>query len=251
MPLIRDMQEKEIEMISIVDKVLKKNNIRYWLLGGSVLGSIRHQGFIPWDDDMDIGVMRDNYVEVERLLLEIGNPYHFQSAESRIVPHAPIGHFRFIDDDYTLNNAPTIDIFALDGIPKSKILQQVQRLFANMHHICTYRKAAKNRGVFIKIITFFIVNYIPQRILDWLQMASLKIITQWPCENSALIGNLFGAWTIKETFDRSMFDGFSVGYFENMNLPLPLDTDKYLIQLYGNYMALPPAEKRFPKHRTF
>jgi lipopolysaccharide cholinephosphotransferase len=50
---IRDIQEKEIEMMSIVDSVFRENNISYWLLGGSVLGSVRHSGFIPWDADID------------------------------------------------------------------------------------------------------------------------------------------------------------------------------------------------------
>jgi lipopolysaccharide cholinephosphotransferase len=251
MPTIQDLQEREKKMISDVDSLLKENHIQYWLLGGSVLGSIRHKGFIPWDDDIDVGVMRYDFDRVEKLLSQLDKPYTYESAEYHTIPYAPIGHLHFVDKGFKLENSPVVDIFALDGVPSQKILQKYQRFFANVHHLCVYRKPAKNRGIINKVFTFLVIFLLPKKILDWLQVVSLRIVTQWSCRTSPLLGNIFGAWKEKEIFKRSMFENSTVGTFEEMKLSLPANPYEYLTQLYGNYMELPPIEKRVPRHRTF
>ncbi|MDR0682152.1 MAG: LicD family protein [Dysgonamonadaceae bacterium] len=251
MPTIRDMQEKEIIMMLEIDALLKDNNIQYWLLGGSVLGSIRHQGFIPWDDDMDIGIMRKDVDKTEILIASLKD-YVYESIDSPMpftFPNLPIGHIHYVDENYPISNSPTIDVFALDGMPANVFLRKIQRFWADVYLLCMYQHTSTNRGYLIKLATTIALFITPKIIFNFLQKTALKIITHWDGEKSPMIVNLFGAWGKREIFNRDMFDGYTIGKFENMLLPLPVNPDIYLKSLYGDYMRLPPPEERTPKHR--
>jgi lipopolysaccharide cholinephosphotransferase len=250
-PAIRDMQEKEITMMSEIDALLKSNNIQYWLLGGSVLGSIRHQGFIPWDDDMDIGIMRKDIDKAE-LLIASSKDYVYESIENPTpltFPNLPIGHIHYVDESYLISNSPTIDVFVLDGMSANFFLRKIQIFWADVFRLCIYRHASTNRGYLIKWATIVVLFITPKIIFNLLKRLSRKIITHWSNEKSPMIANLFGSWGEKEIFNRNMFDGYTTGRFENMLLPLPVDPDEYLKSLYGDYTKLPPLEERVPKHR--
>ena len=81
---IREMQLEIVSMMKEVDALFTEHNIKYTLLGGSVLGSIRHNGFIPWDDDMDIGVLRKDFDQAEQLLSK-NKKYVYETAEKHII----------------------------------------------------------------------------------------------------------------------------------------------------------------------
>jgi lipopolysaccharide cholinephosphotransferase len=248
---IRDMQEKEIAMMAVMDALFKVHDINYWLLGGSVLGSIRHQGFIPWDDDIDVGIMRNDFFRAESLLASLEGYVYEPVEKPVVVPNPPIGHLHYTDDNYSIQNSPTIDIFALDGVPNDVVSQRRQRFWADIYLFTIYGQKAENRGMFIRLITSFLLIVLPGVMALFLKKTAFRFMTKYNCDTAPRIGNLFGAWGKKEIFDRRMFEGFVLGPFENMMLPLPLDTDLYLKSLYGDYMTLPPPEDRVPKHRQF
>lgn len=235
-------------MIKIVNKEFNDNNIPFVLLGGSVLGSIRHNGFIPWDDDMDIGILRKDYEKAEEILSRI--PYYtYEKSDFHIIPDGPTGHLRLLDEKIVhAGLIPTIDVFALDAIPDQKILQIVQKIAANIYHLCVYRKPATNRGLIVKLLTKSIIYAIPGFILDYVQKQAFRVFTYFNNKKSCYTGNLFGYWKDKEVFDTTMYTKTTTGTFEGIELPLPKNPHEYLVQLYGDYMTLPPIEQRKPKH---
>ena len=79
---VRDVQLVLLEMLKDIDALCKKHNIRYWLTGGSALGAVRHKGFIPWDDDADIGMLREDYEKFQRVVHELGDAYITQCFET-------------------------------------------------------------------------------------------------------------------------------------------------------------------------
>ena len=79
---VRDVQLVLLEMLKDIDALCKKHNIRYWLTGGSALGAVRHKGFIPWDDDADIGMLREDYEKFQRVVHELGDAYITQCFEN-------------------------------------------------------------------------------------------------------------------------------------------------------------------------
>ena len=250
MKTIQETHQKLLEMLIYVDKIFKEYDIHYCLLGGSVLGSVRHKGFIPWDDDIDIGVMRRNFARVEDILSKLDN-YVYEPVEKQIIRNSPIGRLHYIDDYYTIEDSPTIDIFPIDRVPNSKILKKIQYFWKNVYHLCIYRTKSKNRGFFMNILSGLLIYIIPDNFLVILQNIAFRKITHWEKGKSLCLGNLFGTYGYREIFVKEMYEETTLGEFEENLFPLPKDTDTYLTQLYGNYMDLPPIEERKPKHRTF
>lgn len=246
---IREMQLDIVEMMKDLDILFEKNGIKYTLLGGSVLGAIRHKGFIPWDDDMDIGVFREDFEKAEELLSTF-KPYTYETTTRHIIPDAPIGHLHLVNEKYPIGMSPTIDIFALDYVPSEKKEQKKLRFIANIHHLAVLRRAPQNRGKLNRFVFGVLIKIIPNKLWDRIQTKSLnKIINYTKSKN--MIGNIFGFWTEKEYFMSEIYENLEKYQFENLLLPIPKEYDLYLTQLYGDYMQLPPVEKRVPKHKNF
>ena len=244
---LRQLQLETTEMMGNVHEVLASNQIRHYLLGGSALGAVRHKGFIPWDDDMDIGVFRKDFEKTEQLLSDMGEQYVYEHAEKHIIPDAPIGHIRLKVDNHSLDQLPTIDIFALDRIPDNRILEKIQRICATAYHLCVLRRPSENRGKVNRIISKVITS-LPDCILDGIQRILYTVIVHWNKKETKRIGNLFGYWTTKETVDKACFGEPELLPFENLVLPVPSKPDEYLRSLYGDYMQLPPEEERVSHH---
>lgn len=249
MPTLREMQLEIVDMMNDVDSVFKKNGIKYTLLGGSVLGAIRHEGFIPWDDDMDIGILRADFDKAESMLKNM-DKYIYENAEKHIVPDLPCGHLHLVNDTYPIENSPTIDVFVLDYVPADKRKWKSLRFHAYIHHLSVLRRAPRNRGVIPKLVLGFLILVIPNKIWDIIQKKSLKKVIAFAKGKEDYIGNIWGFWIEKEYFPANIYHNLSLRKFENLLLPIPEEYDIYLTQMYGDYMKLPPKEKQVPKHRT-
>lgn len=246
---LRQMQLEILNMADDVDRLLNENGIRYTLLGGSVLGAVRHGGFIPWDDDMDIGILRNDFDKAEMLLSQMES-YQYECAEEHIIPDAPIGHLHLVNDTYQIENAPTIDVFALDKVPDDKRKWRRLRITANLHHLAVLGRAPKHRGKMNKLFFSLFFKIVPKKILRFLKTNTLKSITANNKHDYRWIGNIFGAYTEKEYFPADIYTEVVRMDFENLKLPVPKEFSIYLTQLYGDYMKLPPEEARIPKHRS-
>lgn len=247
---IRQMQLEIIKMMEELDNLLNENGIKYTLLGGSVLGAVRHKGFIPWDDDMDIGIWREDFDKAENLLLNF-KPYIYETVEKHVIPGAPIGHLHLVTENYPIENSPTIDVFPLDIVPESEKERKKLRTIANIYHACIVRRPPQNRGVLRKVLFTIVFSIFPYNFWVKLQKKQLNKILSYRESNSNYIGNIFGAWFEKEYFKKEIYENLERSQFENLLLPIPKNFDVYLTQMYGNYMELPPVEKRVPKHREF
>lgn len=246
-----DIRRMQLEIVSIMEKVdalFQREGITYTLLGGSVLGAVRHGGFIPWDDDMDIGVFRKDFARVEQLLSRL-HPYQYERAEEHIVPDAPIGHLHLVNDTYTISNSPTIDVFALDTIPSDRRKWKRLRMTANLHHLAVLGRAPEHRGWMNKVIFSIFFKIVSKKILSFIKRKTLKSITDCSGYDGKWTGNIFGAYTEREYFPTEMYAELERRNFETLSLPVPKQYDEYLTQLYGDYMMLPPLEQRVPKHR--
>lgn len=249
MSRIREMQEELIRMIDDVDRLFGEHGIRYTLLGGSVLGVVRHGGFIPWDDDMDIGIFRKDFGRAESLLAQM-KQYLYECSENHIVPDAPVGKFHLVNEKYPIDNSPTIDVFPLDAVPDNPQEWKKLRVLANIHHITVRRRAPKNHGRLVKIIFSVFLAVTPKKLLRLLNRWSLKKMLAYDGQGCHHTGNIYGAYTEREYFPTEIYAETVRMNFEGLSLPVPKEYDRYLSQLYGDYMKLPPEEQRVPKHTT-
>lgn len=242
---LRTLQLQMVEMITVVDNLFKSHNIFYTLLGGSVLGAVRHRGFIPWDDDMDIGIQRKDFDKAEKLLASL-KLYVYEFSEQRTIPDAPVGHLR--TKGLGVSRTATIDVFALDYVPAPSNARKYFHFYTNIYHVCVLRRAPVNRGIIKKITMAFVLFLCPNTVLDYFQTLAKKKILNPSIEQDGFLGNIFGAWGSKEYFPEEIYLNVITMAFEGIDLPVPASYDRYLSQLYGDYMLLPPLEERLPKH---
>ena len=249
----RRLKELQIGILKEFLHICGTHHFRYFFLGGSCLGAVRHQGFIPWDDDIDIGMPREDYERfLETAEKELSFPYFLQTA--RTDPDYPLNFAKirhtqttFIESSVAhlqIHHGIYLDIFPLDGYSPSPLFQaNLKRLkwgVEQAYHIREWRSGFKK--LFVRACTCTLKDYRTAR--DHIE----KAVRKRPYDSSDTVINYFGAWGKKELFPKEVFGEGSVGLFEGIEVMLPADPDRYCRQLYGNYMAYPPVEARVSHH---
>lgn len=248
---LRQYQLKLLPLLQEFDSFCRQHNIQYFLVGGSALGAVRHQGFIPWDDDIDVGMPRSELNRLE-VLLKTEKPEHwtFEPCDQHSYPHPPfpiISFQRAYNDKGEL--LPCIDVFPIDGVPESALAQRIQQYASYLYHLSILRQIPKNRGKWAARIVKLALTVMPS--CGWIFCARVarKIVTHWSYENSQLVANIFGmAGYRKEIMPRHFLGVPQKAIFEQLLLPIPEQADAYLTHLYGNYMQPPPKEEQKPHH---
>ena len=239
-----------LDMAAILDRVCRENAIPYYMLGGTMLGAVRHGGFIPWDDDMDFGIPRDHFDRLRKLLDDAlrGTPYRLNTYHNS--PNK-INYLKMVDTRTCIRGAwettdtgVNIDLFPLDRGPRVELLT---RPFAAYIHLLLFVKdykqldASPRRG--LKRLIADTLKRLPFR-TDTLIAHIDRCILRHSRSGVSRCINYFGHWRAREIFSADVF-GEPVDYaFEDMTLSGVTHPDAYLAQLYGDYMQLPPPEKR-------
>ncbi len=254
---LREIQNKLLEMLNWFHEFCAQNGLKYFAIGGTLLGAVRHKGFIPWDDDIDLGMPRDDYKRFLSLAKGL--------IDSRFVAEtADDGKEGFIYSFCKLYDTSTtvvyktkyktkrglfLDIFPLDGIGETleegvKNYRKVE--FKNRVISAKRGKISKNKP-FYQNASVFIAKFIPY---NWHKaLKKLHALCEERDYNtSKFVGNLFGRWHEHEIVEREWFGEPKEYEFENIRICGPNDADSYLKSIYGDYMTLPPEQNRKPDH---
>ena len=265
---MNDLQKKQLELLKAFIKVCEKHNLRYFAIGGTALGAIRHQGFIPWDDDIDVGMPYEDFVKYVQLQKEYeGTPYFIQTWQSD--PHYIYTFAKLRDSSTTfienfyknhrINHGVWIDIFPISGITdKEEPLKKCKpflRRFINQINLsylgALTRKVHKKtwfKDILLNIVggLFYVFN-----INHYRQKRMEKMFQKYPLEKATYAGNFHYFWTgIVEGVKAEYFlDTISVP-FEEIQINVVRHYDEYLTVLYGDYMTPPPENKREGHHHN-
>lgn len=240
-----------LEMYDELDRILKSLGLQYYFIGGCVLGAIRHKGFIPWDDDIDIGMTRRDFEFFESKICDMLPEWLiYMPVEKHLYPEAPIGYLIAPGDGtFPLQECPKIDVFALDGVPDSEKERKRQQFYSLLYHLTVYRQAARNRGGLARFATSAFLALTPSGVLDWLEKKSKKVITAYDTDVSANWCNLFGLKKYRrEIMPREYYGTPVAADFEGRKVPVPEMYHEYLTHLYGDYMTPPPENERDTGH---
>lgn len=236
---LRCMQMRMLDVLTEIDKICKKHDIPYWLSDGSLLGCVRHGGFIPWDDDLDIQMLKKDYIR-------------FCSVVNKELP-----------SNLAFQNSDTDEGFFLT-------FAKVRDLNSRIYELSFFDEYYKYHGVFVDIFPMDECSSFWQKISTWLQWRFLfnplqhskgklkKIKVRqlilnfiYKCFHVSdivfcvkKIGYPYGS-TFTPRYSKETIFPLSFGVFEGKKFPIPGDTDNYLKSLYGdNYMSLPLESER-------
>lgn len=247
----REVQLTELDMLVFFDKVCKQHNIKYYLIGGTLLGAIRHKGFIPWDDDIDICMPRDEYEKLlnidlgsKRYILQNHKLGNLNRAITKVVD-VKTHTTGFLEEDVHL----WIDIFPVDGLPENE--EAVKKVYKRVHfyrkllYVCG-AKLGEGRSI-IKKYLLYILKPIANTFwgVDKCVSEINKIATEIPYKNAKYVGDIVGGiYGIGERLPKDGFEKSIIVKFENHIFPTFSCWEMYLTGCHGNYMQLPPVEKR-------
>ena len=242
--LLRKAQLRMLEILIEVDRICRKNNINYWISDGTLLGAVRHGGFIPWDDDIDISMLEDDYEKFCNIIkTELDSDKFFIANKSNdrfcVSKYLKIRDRRstFIedveDDNEKYHQGIFIDIFPMSYLNKNvKKYPKLYRFIARAKDL-----SLKTKGNFFKRLLKGIFIILGGR--EW----SYCIYNGFfkAKSNTNILGYKFTFHNIYKTDDIFPLKEIK---FEGYNFYSPKMPDRVLTMLYGNYMNLPPENDR-------
>lgn len=253
-----------VEILKEFVNICNQYNIKYFLAAGSAIGAVRHNGIIPWDDDIDVIMPRPEYNKFIKLCktIDLGD---FEILERETTPHYRFSYAKMGHKKSTLVEVETqrdvhgltMDIFPLDGTSSNeedaeKLYNEYKKLTTKLHKVETYfssdytinlLKHMKIRTIFRHI--YYKLAYNRQDILNKLKCLENK----YDYADSSYIINYVEYWGFqKGYFPKEWFENYKEFEFEGINVKIPYCYDQYLHKMYGNYMELPPINKRVSHH---
>ncbi|KAF0425512.1 hypothetical protein GBO86_07175 [Pediococcus acidilactici] len=260
---IRDLQVLELDLANNFAIFCKKYNLRYFMIGGTLLGAVRHKGFIPWDDDMDFGMPRKDYEKMKKILLN--NSYPGLNVQTYTVDSSyKYAFVKLVDNSIDVlietgvekQVVPAwIDIFPLDYVPDKPVVKKMHllsllwtRALISLNNIDRIDFTKKNRpfrerilmkiGKKVHFSKFLNLNKLYNRLNSKLMKFKESEGDYWL--------NIMGSYKEKEMFRREIFGKGKLYKFENTSFMGPEFGDEYLTELYGDYMT-PPEDKNHHK----
>ncbi len=250
---LEEMKEIEYSTLVYIDRLCRQHNITYWLAYGTLLGAVRHKGFIPWDDDIDIWMPAEDYHRFLKLVND-DEDSHYRAVSHQTDVRYPYFFAKVMDTDTLLREEAGemdlgvyVDVFALIGLPKCPLLRTaVSMKCTHLLRSWTYATVKDDyRYSFIKtcLRKLYHMYALQKGTLYWNQKIR-KFMKKHPVENAEYITDVNKtkcAWQAAE------FEAVHM-VFESEKFPVSKGFHAVLTAIYGDYMQLPPEEEQISHH---
>lgn len=263
---LRKVQLLQLKIGKEIKRICDENNIDYILDSGTLLGAVRHKGFIPWDDDMDIAMTRENYNRfIEVAKTGLGGDYFLQTWDTDPNFPMPFAKVRLNGTQYIENvfekaqmhQGIYVDVFPYDVWPEKKKKQKKlwrSRLYlqAMIMMKCHYMKFKSNKAwkyilksIMFTFIKFFSLFHSKKSLIKKYEK-NAEMFNSFESDEvfEQTVNFKFGYWVVPKT----CFENLIKLTFEDDTFKCPENFDEYLTKVYGDYMTLPPEEKRLKGH---
>lgn len=255
---LTNLQKQDLEILKVFINICKEKDLRYFMVAGSMLGAKRHNGFIPWDDDIDVAMPRRDYdIFLSCAQDMLPDEYYLETPREK-------EHFLIVSNIYSkeksflLNNSENkqitgawIDIMVIDGVPNPGIRRTIHwyrymglRALYQISHFDEVVNQERKRPFFEKAIISFAKITKMQRLLnpEKINTSIEKLMRTCDYDQADFAATYCGIYRKKEIVPKQWYGNARMYSFEDIEVCGLEDADKYLTQLYGDYMT-PPSDK--------
>ncbi|MBQ3134212.1 MAG: LicD family protein [Oscillospiraceae bacterium] len=253
--VLRRLQLTQQEILDEIVRICESNDIHYYLVGGTLLGAVRHKGFIPWDDDLDIAMPRQDYVKFCDLCRTQLDPGYFlhniETDDNYWLIFAKVRKKGTAIAEEGLKHLDTekgiyVDIFPFDDAPEEKKCTRTKVIKTLANAICfkrgvilPYTKKQKMVGTLLRPFS-----------IKFLTRVQMKLMLHHANRNCPYYINYGSGYDpVKQTIPKDKYEPCKLAEFEGKMYRVPNDADYVLRRIYNDYMQLPPVEKRVLRHK--
>ncbi|MBO0448187.1 LicD family protein [Enterococcus sp. MJM12] len=250
---MNDLQKEILQIFKVVKKICDDNNLRYYAIGGTCIGAIRHKGFIPWDDDLDIAMPRSDY-EKFKVISKTVLPAPYQIIDEKFSYHYTPVFMKVHNVETTLIQSDSlsyadcysgvfVDIMPLDGLPNNRIMKNIHFfLLTTLMKLNSMRRGKAGIGGKKKILSYFVRLFPLNFFLD----IYLFFVKQFSYDSVKNSQSSF-AWSHRAKtliLEKEDFSFHTIFKFEDTEISCPKGYDHYLRMHFGDYMKIPEVDKQ-------
>lgn len=251
---MNNLQKRIIDIYKEVAHIFNKNGIDYFAIGGTCIGAVRHKGFIPWDDDLDIAVPIEQFdVMINTLKREL--PDYLKVYECRDRRHYRYIFIKVIDVQTTFIEKSElkysdaykgvyIDIMPLGGVKPNKWFYFKIKKYWTLN---VYKRVFDAYGNIFRRIAACLIHFIPVK-YNYYSGRYIQFLKRNSFADSDYVGYVWNPHIDRLTFEKKWFSSFVDLPFEDTTIRCPMDYDEYLKKQFGDYMTLPPENERIGHH---
>lgn len=254
---LREAQMIMVDILKNVHDLCEKHGLKYFLDAGTLIGAVRHKGFIPWDDDVDIGMLREDYNKFLKIAkeelpthlflqtFETDKEYDIYPVPCKVRCNNTILLEADNRDNFKMHNGIYIDIFPYDSLPKYKFVYKIQRTLSyNVLKSFKRIKDTPEKLSFKNKITFSFYRLVIKLFSTERRLKFFDYLTTWNDVNSEYMGYGVDTYWSEYIYKKSDYFDLIKLDFEGEKFYAPKNYDTILTQLYGDYMTMPKEEDR-------
>ncbi len=257
---LKGLQRVSLEMAKYFVDFCQRHKLLCYFCGGGCIGTLRHQGFIPWDDDLDFFMPRTDYEKMIELWRKENEDSRYQmslSDEDKIdrnlfvtIRDRETTQVKPYQRDLDLPHGVALDVLPLDGYAPEGFRRKMQCVHALVYSLFCAQVIPETHGGFLAFGSKILLGVCRGKRLRYrIWQRAKKKMTKYPITENGFITELCsGPYYMKKKYKAEWFAGAVWKDFEDTKMPIPAGADGYLREAFGNYMELPPEEKRVAHH---
>lgn len=251
---IKPLQQKEYQLLKELKRICDKNNLDYFLAFGTLLGAVRHDGFIPWDDDVDVCMNYEDYVALDEACKKDLNENYFLQSD-KLDPQSHMTYKKLRLDGTTcihenhahkdMHHGIGIDIYPVFHAADNRIARKKQIICAILYLLLVVEEPPRNHGKFKKIVSKLLLDVLKGNVRNKVKDYCLQEMTKYEKINTNYRVMFYGnSNCCKRVYPAFFFEGRILKKFEDEEFKIPKNYDQYLTFRYGDYMKLPPSSEQ-------
>lgn len=257
---LKELQNKCLEITLVFKEFCERHNLLFYFCGGCCIGTLRHKGFVPWDDDIDVFMPRKDYeklcelwdqeMDTKKYKLSRTSKEHFLRSQLTAITDEDTTFIKERQMDLDMAHGIRLEVLPLDGCPSSRFKRKMQLLWGLAYQIYINQEAPTSKGKLLYAIGKMMLFFAP----GWknrYRMAMLceRHMTKYPIEECDYITELCVRYNyMVNEYPKEIFASAVYKEFEGYQMPIPVGYDTYLKMAFGDYMELPPEDKQVPSH---